>query len=133
MRWVGTAWLPWVTSLIGVLHTHGCEIFHVIWALILAITAAPSVITFLALRIVHHCKLFAVWERSVLSCTTPISRRLHAIIGIVLEFTGTVLGTEEASTCVTLFTLWVAAIETRFLVIFTLFDRGTFTSAIGPP
>ena len=73
MVWVSTAWLSWVSSLIGVLHTHRCEIFHILWAFILAIAAAPSVISLLALWIVHHSKLFAVWERSMFTCTTPIS------------------------------------------------------------
>ena len=119
---VGTAWLPWVTSLIGVLHAHGSEIFHVLWAIVLAITAAPSAIPLLALRIVHHGKLLTVWERNCLARTTPISSWLHTVIGKVLELAGTVLGAEEACTCVTGSTLRIAAVETRFLAFFTLFD-----------
>ena len=130
---VGTTWLPWVPSLISVLHTHWCEIFHTFWALILAIAAAPSLISLFALRIVHHSKLFAVLEWLMLACTTPISFWLHAIIGKVLEFTGTVLSAKEACTCVTFLTLWIAAIKTRFFAFFTLFDRGTFAPAIGSP
>ena len=130
---VGTAWFPWVPSLIGVLHTHRCEVFHILRALVLAIAAAPSVISLLALRIVHHRKLLAVWERSSFACPPPISRRLHAIIGIVLEFTGAVLCAKETRTCVTFLALRIAAIETRFLAFLTLFNRGSFTSAVGPP
>ena len=130
LRGVGTTWLPWVPSLISVLHTHRCEVFHILWALILAIAAAPSLISLFALRIVHHSKLFAVLERLMLACTTPISFWLHAIIGKVLEFTGTVLSAKEACASVPFFTLRIAAIKTRFFAFFTLFDRGSFTSTI---
>lgn len=90
-------------------------------------------VPWLALLVKELAKLLAILERLRLTGPTPISRRLHAIVGIVCELAWAIRAAEDASPSVTFITLRVTSIVAHLLIglAFGVF-AGASTHALHP-
>ena len=123
------AWVAGSGSLVGVLHAHCGEVLHAVRAFFLAVTAAPRLVPIFALLVVHEAVFFRALELLNLAAPTPITFRLLAVVGIVLEVRGAHLCTKSTSALVTFITLRIASVEAHLLVMVALFKLLSTASA----